>query len=125
LTKTYNRFHDPNESSVEIIKLRELHSAMDRAMLAAYGSPLSDISTACEFIPDFIDEDDDGNETPKSFRYRWPDVVRDEVLARLLVLNAGRAEEERLLAASAEPAPKARRSARKKDAGSSASFFTD
>src|SRR5207249_11270998 len=37
LTKTYNRFHDPNETSPEIKKLRELHAAMDRAVLDAYG----------------------------------------------------------------------------------------
>ena len=37
LTKTYNRFHDPYESSPDIVKLRELHAAMDRAVLDAYG----------------------------------------------------------------------------------------
>ena len=37
LTKTYNRFHDPHETSAEIQKLRELHAAMDRAVLDAYG----------------------------------------------------------------------------------------
>ena len=37
LTKTYNRFHDPHERSSEIMKLRELHDAMDRAVLEAYG----------------------------------------------------------------------------------------
>ena len=30
----------------------------------------------------------------KPYRYRWPDEVRDEVLARLLELNAERGEEE-------------------------------
>ena len=33
LTKTYNRFHDPNETSPDIKKLQELHAAMDRAVL--------------------------------------------------------------------------------------------
>ena len=37
LTKTYNRFHDPDERDPEILKLRELHDAMDRAVLDAYG----------------------------------------------------------------------------------------
>ena len=37
LTKTYNRFHDPNERSPDIQKLRDLHAAMDRAVLDAYG----------------------------------------------------------------------------------------
>ena len=30
----------------------------------------------------------------KPYRYRWPDPVRDEVLARLLALNAERASAE-------------------------------
>jgi hypothetical protein len=37
LTATYNRFHDPDERSDEIRTLRDLHAAMDRAVLDAYG----------------------------------------------------------------------------------------
>jgi acyl-CoA synthetase (AMP-forming)/AMP-acid ligase II len=37
LTKTYNRFHDLEEKSHDTLKLRELHAAMDRAVLEAYG----------------------------------------------------------------------------------------
>ena len=60
LTKTYNRFHDPDERDPEIVKLRELHSAMDRAVLDAYG--WSDIPTECEFLLDYeIDEEEWGN----------------------------------------------------------------
>ncbi|NNJ12065.1 N-6 DNA methylase [Chloroflexales bacterium ZM16-3] len=51
LTKTYNRFHDPYEHDAEIAELRELHAAMDRAVLDAYG--WSDIPTACEFLLDY------------------------------------------------------------------------
>ncbi|MBK6847869.1 MAG: hypothetical protein IPG96_10125 [Proteobacteria bacterium] len=36
LTKTYNCFHDPVETNADIIKLRDLHAAMDRAVLDAY-----------------------------------------------------------------------------------------
>ena len=43
LTKTYNRFHDPDERDPDILKLRDLHAAMDRAVLDAYG--WSDIPT--------------------------------------------------------------------------------
>ena len=86
LTKTYNRFHDPENHEPDIVRLRELHAAMDSAVLDAYG--WSDIKTDCEFLPDYYEEDEDGNEVPKSIRYRWPDEVRDEVLARLLELNA-------------------------------------
>ncbi len=37
LTKTYNRFHDVAEQASDIIRLRELHHAMDIAVLHAYG----------------------------------------------------------------------------------------
>lgn len=123
LTKTYNKFHDPGESSAHVAELRSLHAAVDRAVLDAYG--WDDIPTRCEFIPDFTEEDDDGNEVPKSIRYRWPDEVRDEVLARLLALNAERAKEEHLLATSAKPTPKQRRSPRKTGPGHSASLYSD
>ena len=93
LTKTYNRFHDPDEDDPKIVRLRELHAAMDRAVLDAYG--WTDIPTDCEFLLDYEDEDDDGSSRRKKpWRYRWPDEVCDEVLARLLALNAERYEEE-------------------------------
>ena len=98
LTKTYNRFHDPYEQSAEIVELRERHAAMDRAVLAAYG--WTDIATACEFLLDYeIDEAEWGSKK-KPYRYRWPDAVRDEVLARLLELNAQRAREEQMAGAT-------------------------
>ena len=101
LTKTYNRFHDPEERNPEIMRLRELHAAMDRAVLDAYG--WSDIPTDCEFLLDYeIDEEEWGNKK-KPYRYRWPDEVRDEVLARLLELNAERAKEETCSGAAAAP----------------------
>lgn len=37
-----------------------------------------------------------GGEKKKPWRYRWPDEVHDEVLARLLALNAEPAAEERM-----------------------------
>jgi N-6 DNA Methylase len=105
LTKTYNRFHDPDERSTDMLKLRELHAAMDRAVLDAYG--WNDLKPTCEFLLDY-EEDEDEDETgggrrrKKPWRYRWPDEFRDEVLARLLELNRQRAEEERLSGAAAE-----------------------
>ncbi|MCX6917349.1 MAG: hypothetical protein NT167_30655 [Verrucomicrobia bacterium] len=54
----------------------------------------------CEFLLDYEDEEDAAEETgrrrKKPWRHRWPDLVRDEVLARLLKLNSERAEQERL-----------------------------
>ncbi len=104
LTKTYNRFHDPDERSPDILRLRELHAAMDRAVLDAYG--WTDLKPTCEFLLDYEEEDDEdeaggGRRRKKPWRYRWPDDFRDEVLARLLELNRQRAEEERLTGATA------------------------
>jgi hypothetical protein len=105
MTKTYNRFHDPDERSPDILKLRELHAAMDRAVLDAYG--WTDLKPTCEFLLDYEEEEDEeesggGRRRKKPWRYRWPDDFRDEVLARLLELNRQRAEEERLSGAAAE-----------------------
>ena len=93
LTKTYNRFHDPDERDPEILHLRELHEKMDRAVLDAYG--WTDIATDCEFLLDFEIDEEEYRRRKKPWRYRWPDEVRDMVLARLLSLNESRAEQER------------------------------
>ena len=107
LTKTYNRFHDPNERSPDILRLRELHAAMDRAVLDAYG--WTDLQPTCEFLLDYVEEEEDneggGRQRRKPYRYRWPDDFRDEVLARLLALNKERAEQERLSGAVGKPRP--------------------
>jgi hypothetical protein len=95
LTRTYNRFHDPEERSAEIRKLRELHAAMDRAVLDAYG--WSDIRPTYDFREQ-LDE---------HVRLTWDDDTRDEVLARLLELNRVRAEEEARDLAAKAPEPKA------------------
>ena len=92
LTKTYNRFHDPGERNPEILKLRELHAAMDRAVFDAYG--WTDLPLDCEFLLDYDVDEEEWGKKKKPYRYRWPDEVRDEVLARLLELNAVRAKEE-------------------------------
>ena len=92
LTKTYTRFHNPYENSPKIVELRRLHAAMDRAVLDAYG--WTDIPTDCEFLLDYEIDEETWGRKKKPYRYRWPDDVRDEVLARLLELNAERAAEE-------------------------------
>lgn len=106
LTKTYNRFHDPEEDSPDIITLRELHEAMDRAVLDAYG--WTDIPTDCEFLLDHEVDEEESSRKKKPWRYRWPDDVRDEVLARLLQLNAQRAAQEAQAGARAAKTRKAR-----------------
>lgn len=92
LTQTYNRFHDPNERSSDILRLRELHNSMDRAVLDAYG--WTDISTECDFYLDYEIDEESWGDRRKPYRYRWPDAARDEVLARLLELNKQRHAEE-------------------------------
>lgn len=89
LTKVYNRFHDPTEIDPRITRLRDLHDAVDYAVLDAYG--WSDIKPSSEFIPEAVDGEEEPVGKKAKFRYRWPDDVRDDVLARLLTLNAERA----------------------------------
>jgi hypothetical protein len=92
LTKTYNRFHDRAERATDIQRLRDLHAEMDQAVLRAYG--WDDLADRAE--PVFLDEDDEP-EFAYQGRLFWPSDFRDEVLARLLELNAARhAEEVRL-----------------------------
>ena len=90
LTKTYNRFHDPAETAGDIATLRTLHAAMDRAVLAAYGWHDLIPQAQAAFLTEETEDD------PKYHdRYFWPAPVREEVLARLLALNAERAAAER------------------------------
>jgi hypothetical protein len=92
MTKVYNRFHDRSETSDDVERLRELHTAMDRAVLDAYG--WHDLAASAE--PVFLDETTEDDHTYQG-RLFWPSDFRDEVLARLLALNAERhAEEVRL-----------------------------
>jgi len=81
LTKTYNRFHNPNEPSADIAKLRELHKEMDEAVAAAYG--WTDLDLGHGF-----------HQTKQGVRYTICEEARREVLDRLLELNHQRYAEE-------------------------------
>ena len=98
LTKTYNRFHSPADRAPDIQRLRELHHELDLAVLNAYG--WDDLAERA--APVFLTE-----ATELDHRYKkrlfWPAPFRDEVLARLLALNATRAAEE--AAAGLAPPP--------------------
>ncbi|TBH59775.1 hypothetical protein ELG65_15860 [Rhizobium leguminosarum] len=83
MTKTYNRFHNANETAGDIVRLRTLHAEMDRAVLAAYG--WEDLANSA--TPQFLTEETEAEHTYRG-RLFWPSDVRDEVLARLLKLNA-------------------------------------
>ena len=63
---------------------------MDHAVLRAYG--WRDLADRAE--PIFLDETNEDDHTYQG-RLFWPSAFRDEVLARLLALNAERAAAER------------------------------
>jgi hypothetical protein len=135
LTSTYNRFHDPAETSSDLLELRILHGEMDQAVLDAYGwsdvAPPGPLNSPCGFGLDYLDLEEDAQlpdemqeridsgelffweadvactfeaqvraygavkgKKKLPWRYRWPEAVRDDVLARLLALNAARYGEE-------------------------------
>jgi hypothetical protein len=125
LTDTYNRFHDPNETDLEILQLRHLHHQMDQAVLNAYA--WTDLELTCGFALDYLDTEEDdlppeAQERIQSgdlffptadeaitfdnlvrtgkrklpWRYKWPETLHDEILARLLDLNQKRYDEEML-----------------------------
>jgi len=81
LTKTYNRFHDPQETSEDIVRLRELHKEMDEAVAHTYGW-------------DDLDLGHGFHETKQGLRYTISEAARREVLGRLLKLNHERYAEE-------------------------------
>jgi len=90
VTEVYNRFHARGENGADIARLRALHHEMDVAVLRAYG--WNDLAERA--APEFIEQDADEGKAPKT-RLDWPAEFRDEVLARLLALNAERAATER------------------------------
>lgn len=103
----------PAAALAAVRRLRDLHAAMDTAVLTAYGWTDLLPKCTCEFLLDYEDEESDSEESTgrkkkKPWRYRWPDDIRDEVLARLLKLNAERAAEDRLTGLSAEQSRKAK-----------------
>ena len=88
LTKTYNRFHDPDEAAADVARLRELHVQMDQAVTAAYGwTPSTGSGQGLDLEHGF-------HETPQGVRYTISQAARWEVLDRLLALNHERYEEE-------------------------------
>lgn len=81
LTKTYNRFHNPAETSAAIAALRQAHVAMDEAVRKAYG--WDDLALEHDF-----------HQTKQGLRYTISEAARRSVLDRLLALNHQRYAEE-------------------------------
>ena len=80
LTATYNTLKDPACAAPEILALRALHAALDRAVLGAYGWP--DITVPAITTPRTAAE------------RRAVATFEDTILTRLLALNAARAADE-------------------------------
>ena len=86
LTSIYNQFHWLDGTSPPIRELRHLHSRMDDAVLRAFG--WTDLRPRCEFLSDPVAGTN--GDKPQRSRYHWDDGTRDEILARLVDLNATR-----------------------------------
>lgn len=89
MTDVYNRFHDSAERAEDFKRLRDVHAAMDRAVLEAYGWH----ELAARADATFLDETNEDDHTYQG-RLFWPFDFRDEVLARLLALNSERHADE-------------------------------
>jgi hypothetical protein len=109
LTKTYNRFHDPDDTTADIVGLRHLHDEIDRVVLLAYGWD----DLARDAKPEFLTE---ATEDDPKYRGRlfWPASFRAEVLTRLLALSAERYAAEQAAGAAAPVKSAAGRRGKKK-----------
>jgi hypothetical protein len=111
LTKTYNRFHDPDEAAADIMRLRELHVEMDQAVAAAYG--WDDLDLGHGFHP-----------TKQGLRFTISEQARRQVLGHLLSLNHQRYDEEVRLGLHATGA-KRKSKGRKKTAANGQMMLTE
>ena len=99
LTKTYNRFHDPDALGDDIGELRTLHASLDRAVADAYG--WGDLVLVHGF-----------HETQHGVRFTVEPAVQTEILDRLLELNHARyARDQADQATGPKPVGKRARSA--------------
>ncbi len=82
LTATYNHVHDVTDTTPSIVKLRELHVALDLAVRDAYGWSDLDLGHGFHQV------------RGQGIRYTFSPEVADEILERLLELNKARYEAE-------------------------------
>lgn len=109
LTDIYNRFHDPGETSADIVKLRQLQVELDQTVFEAY--EWQNLKLGHDF-----------HETKQGTRFTISETARREVLDRLLALNHQRHAEEIAAAATQATATPAKRGRKKKDAGGQATM---
>jgi hypothetical protein len=81
VTEIYNRFHDRDEQSKNITRLRALHLEMDQAVATGYGWGGLDLGHGF-------------HDTKQGVRYTLSEAARRTVLDRLLALNHHRYAEE-------------------------------
>lgn len=117
LTDLYNQLHDRDDATDPARRLRELQSALDRAVVAAYG------------WDDLIDKLQHGfYPTKQGERFTIHPDARAEILARLLALNHQRYAEEVAAGlhapANGKPKPKPAK-AKKPKADAGAGLFKD
>jgi hypothetical protein len=110
LTKTYNRFHKPDEDASDIVALRKLHSEMDYAVAAAYG--WTDLDLGHGF-----------HETKQGIRYTVSEPARREILDRLLALNHERHEEEVKKGLHEKTKPKSKSAGKRSKKGAAGPLF--
>lgn len=110
VTTLLNHVHTESESSSDILQLRALQEAADRAVADAYGW------TDLELDHDF-------RETPLGLRYTVSEAVKTEALDRLLELNHARHAEEVAQGLHAKGAKRGSKSGRKKDASATERLF--
>jgi hypothetical protein len=87
LTKTYNRFNNANETTEDIVQLRELHRQLDTAVVTAYGWTDLGVNEGAPLRHDF-------HESKQGVRWTLHPDARRDVLDRLLTLNHQRHAEE-------------------------------
>ena len=99
LTECYNRLKNPDVTDAPVQALRKLHQELDHAVLHAYGWSELD-------VPAFSDPRDEAGKKARQ-------AFTDEIIDRLFVLNAERAEEEKRLGLAASKAVKKGRASKK------------
>ena len=102
LTRTYNALKDPDNDDPRIVELRQLHEAMDRAVLDAYN--WTDVE-----VPPYCPRTAAERKAVQDFE--------DEIIDRLYVLNAERAAEEKRLGLHAGKKKAGKTAAKKTRAG--------
>ena len=96
LTKTYNRFHDPNDTAIDIQQLRELHIQMDYAVAKAYGwvEQLRITNYELGVEGEQFPLAHGFHQTKQGLRFTISETARRDILDRLLALNHQRYAEE-------------------------------